>query len=164
MTISGLTGRIGEDTVPALEAAAAKRFAEALELRAAGHLTGTVYLCGYVAEIRIGAAYFKANYGDAIIITDEVRKRVMAKARQDGFMKVTAHDIMGWANLLLGGGGRGPGDRYPKEFADSIREMASAISTRWKPKLRYRDLRFEEYEAEEVLAAARWFEEHYAGM
>jgi hypothetical protein len=156
-----LAKRIGPDSISKLEAAASRRYCEATVLRESGQLLGAAYLYGYVAECRLGAAYFRlVGYRPNTEITIEARKRILAAAIQAKLMSAAPHDIAGWAQLLIATRKR-RGTGYPAGLRHEIIRKARALYARWRPNLRYRAIVPTLEEVAVVRESAEWFEEHY---
>jgi hypothetical protein len=159
-----LARRIGVDTISKIESAAPRRLLEAASLEREGLVVGAVYLYGYVAEINLAAAYFRLiGYRPNTEITAEVRKRIIALARQGRLMGRDPHDVLGWARLLVvTKKQRGIG--YPRGFRGEIILRAASLYARWRPGLRYRVTVPTPSEIGIVRSSAEWFEENYVRL
>ena len=157
-----LSGRLGEDTILKLEAAAEARRKTAFHLHQTGFWLAAVYFYGYSAEQRVKAAYFRA----AGFATDQI---IRGKDREDAVRehvvlglprKPSQHDIHGWAQLLVAK--RQSLHRpYEYDLGNEIVLHAEVIERRWKEILRYRVNVPYPHELRKVGDAALWFEQNY---
>jgi hypothetical protein len=160
MILLPLAERIGPDTISKLEGAAPRRLEEAAVLERQGLLVGAVYLYGYVAEIVLGAAYFRMiGYRPEVEITPAARKLAIAQAQQWKLMSSNPHDIPGWARLVIATR-KQRSQGYPKSFRDEIIKQAEGLYAQWRPGLRYRVTVPASWEVKTIRLAAEWFKQN----
>ncbi len=157
-----ITTLIGEHTISRLERAAEKRFEEADFLVEGKHGLTAVYLFGYVAEIVLGAAFFRLRgYGKTDEITQSVLRKAINEAMHLSRMPDKSHPIDGWAARLI----EERKSDFPPPFAPKLEELiqrnADVIGENWGPKLRYRTLKVTEKQVRTVRSAAGWFLRNY---
>lgn len=155
---------LGPDTVGRLEAAASRRQGESDCLRLSGQRLGAVYLLGYSIEIRLKTAYFRVrrfNSADLIDRTD--RELVEKQGRLMHLMDSGAHDLTGWARMLVHARDdqRRPMGRVLRE--EMLRLVAEAASV-WSPELRYRAVVLGADDENRVVAAAEWLRDNYSQL
>ena len=147
---------IREDTIQRLERASKQRLKEAEYLGRGSFYLAGIYLCGYAAEMTLGASYFRAKgYGVLDPISVDDRKRVVAGAKQRRLMdRFNAHDIKGWASLLI----EDLAELYRRPLDPRterrIRDDSTLIADHWSPKLRYRNIQTDAPEFRRVADAA----------
>jgi hypothetical protein len=129
-----LINRIGSDTIGKLERAAPRRLAEAVDLAANGHRLAAIYLCGYAAEMIIGAAYFKL-FGDRTNdpISDTSRKLAVQKAARKGYRERSekAHPLDGWPRILVEEKVALAPPGYSHSFGQAITARVDSIAIHW---------------------------------
>jgi hypothetical protein len=160
-----LIDRVGSDTIGKLERAAPRRLAEAVVLAAQGHYLAAIYLCGYVAEMVLGAAFYRLDdYGSNEPIDDNHRRRVLGAARGLKLSFDPSHPLDGLAILLVNKKRQVGPSGYKAEIERGIVNRVNAICRHWAPKLRYRDLDASRSQAQEVIDAAGWLLSEYPSL
>lgn len=154
--------RLGSDTVPALERAAAQRSADADVLSSAGRDLAAIYLYGYATEMRIKAAYFRALFGATGLdpqttIDPPARGHAVNEFKKLGLAaRPGPHDISGWAQLLVA-------KRfdlaigYPPDLEREVRHQAGRVGDRWSEILRSRANQPYSHEVRIVRGASEWY-------
>jgi hypothetical protein len=139
------------ETWPVLHRAAEERFWDGMEL-GTGHwerLTGAIYLFGYVAEITLKVAIFRARKWSDKKPVDLDWFKNYAK-----HMCYSLHDIAGLANLLIDQ--RKSSNPLDPVFAAELSHNAKIISANWRETLRYRSIAAQYAELSEVFQSIEW--------
>ena len=162
-----LIDRIGSDTIGRIERAAPRRLAEAIHLADRGHHLAAIYLCGYAAEMTIGAAYFKLlEYASNYAISEEDRRTAINKAKGPHYRQLSEklHPLDGWPRLLVEEKRALAPPGYTDSFGQAVIARVDSIACHWCTKLRYRDFEAAESQSREVIEATRWLVENYPNM
>jgi hypothetical protein len=162
-----LKTRIGTDTPGKLEAAATRRYAEAIHLLEDEPL-GAIYLLGYTIEMRLKAAHYRLvgiplnadisapirpnNLSPRKLAEDQVRAIL-------GSVGPVGHHLLGWARLVID-------DRVqtglPALASQSIlMKHVGEASLCWTESLRYHANKPYDDEVEAMKAAASWMRQNY---
>jgi hypothetical protein len=161
--------QIGE-TVQELEMAAEARYQDGLALRIAGRNGGSIYLLGYVAEIRLKLAYLrltKAAPGDlAIPRLQSARRRgerlVQASAPHRKYgTPDNLHSLNLWRVLVLD-------ERRARNLSESvsadINRCVNRLCGAWWIQMRYRRDDANAEEAGHVLEDVSWLRHNYFSL
>ena len=166
-----LSKRIGPDTLRKLEAAATRRYAEAVRLRPNEPL-GSVYLFGYTIKIRLKAAYYRltalsptANI-NASVPPNTNSPRKLAEQRIKVILgpnppNNVGHHLIGWAELVIDARSTSPLGPYANSFRDNLRDQVKDSALCWTEILRYHANKPYNQEMDAVADAARWLKSHY---
>jgi hypothetical protein len=157
----GLIDRCQVDSIAEFWAAAAQRFRDAEAAARAGRRTGAIYLWGYVAEMTLKSAYFRAvGFAENDPVTLQHRRQAEVEARQQHFTtagRSFPHDPLAWAQLLVWKRASRPGWAYPDpRFGIAVRARAVEIQTLWAESLRYHKNIAYPFEVSRVRAAVTW--------
>ncbi len=159
--IPRLAKRLGLDTISKLESAATWRLSDAIVLQEKGRLVGAVYLFGYVAEARLQAACLRLlGLRPHTLVTEDMRRRIVAEAIQLRFMGRSPHNIAGWAKYLIYWRRRRT-TGFSRDLRDEINQRAESVYGYWRPALRYRTVVPAPLELQAVRTGAEWFEHNY---
>jgi hypothetical protein len=164
-----LLDRIGPDTPRKLEAAAVRRFAEALRLQHDEPL-GALYLYGYTIEMRLKAAYYRLTsvplHADiaATLPNQSKSPRALAEDQIRLLMNLktpVGHHLTGWARLVIET--RRNHVLGPLQQADEndLWTHAQKAARLWSESLRYHANKPYDQELGDVAAAARWLKRKY---
>lgn len=136
------------DTWAGFELAASERYLDGLALHFQGQRTGAIYLWGYVAEMLLKAAVFKA----AQFMPSQPIPR---KGSVLGMVATLNHDIEYWADLLVGvrSTSQSPLDSLTEA---ALRRHASLVAANWSEKLRYKHVEATALEAGNCLKGVEW--------
>jgi hypothetical protein len=157
----GLIERCQADSIGEFRAAAAERFRDAQAAELAGRRTAAIYLWGYVAEMTLKAAYFRAvGFAENDPVTPQHRRQAEVEARQQHFTtsgRSFPHDPLAWAQLLVWKRASRPGLAYPDpRFGIAVRARAVEIQALWVESLRYHKNVAYPFEMSRVRAAVTW--------
>ncbi|HYH68906.1 MAG TPA: hypothetical protein VD866_29705 [Urbifossiella sp.] len=154
-----LLDRCRPHSVAEFRAAALQRYADGLLLAAAGRRTAAIYLWGYVAEMLLKAGVFALLDG-ATAKTIPLKDITDAKllAADLGFKWAgNAHNLVGWAELLVRLRSDLPGGAYPNPaFGAGVIARAARVYGLWRETLRYHKNVASAAEAHVVRAAVEW--------
>ena len=162
---NSFVARLAPDTINRLERAAEIRSKDAKELLASQRLSGAVYILGFVTEMCLTAAYFRAaGFSADLPIDRDTRQRRMAQARQiktasgEFLMNSDPHPLVGWAKFLewqrLNSATLTAQER--QRLAYAIRK-AEIVYNYWRPELRYKTIDVKLPQVSEVFKASDWF-------
>ncbi len=150
---------VGPDTISRLESDSKRRCAEADWLVEGKHYLAALYFYGYVAEITLGAAYFRLKgWKTNESISEADLKGALNRARPPSLMSDKSHPVDGLALLLIEEKAALYAPAYEKRIERLIRDRSSAIGENWGPKLRYRAIDVTEDQVSLVRTSAHWFD------
>lgn len=154
-----LLDRCNPDSVAEFRAAARERYADGNALADAGRRTGAIYSWGYSVEMLLKAAVFEilaSSPGDEIQITDI--KAAMKVAADLGYVWTgNAHNLVGWAELLVRVRSDLPGCAYPNPaFGAGVIARTTRVYALWRETLRYHKNVAAVRELETVRAGVAW--------
>lgn len=165
--------RVGPDTPAKLEAAAARRYAEARRLALDGERLGALYLYGYSIEMRLKAAYYQLAGVPRHWDIEQPRPGSTQSPRKIAQLAIQVqlppppakqplgHYLPGWARLVIDtrvGHALGP---LAAALANDLWNQVQTAARSWKESLRYHANKPYDEELDEVVAAARWFQLNY---
>jgi hypothetical protein len=158
------------ESISEFRLAARDRFEEAIELAAAGHRTGAIYLWGYAAEMTLKAAYFSLiGFDDSKPIERKLDLTVAIHRASKAIQGVTdalldeerGHNVRAWAELLVqvraDDATKTP---YAARFGREIQTYGQRIEQLWRVTLRYRHVDAYFCEVVQMHEAVRWFLDH----
>ena len=155
-----LLERLQPDCIGEFRAAAQQRFMDALALAAAGRRTGSIYLCGYSAEMVLKSAYFTlAGFSDRQTVTNADLKGAKDYATKTLGMAWTGnfHDLAKWAELLVTRRAVSPALAYAMPgFGTQVVHESRSLQRIWKENLRYHKNVAYAYELNRARAATEW--------
>ncbi len=159
--------RFATECIREFDLAATERYRDAAALSLGERRAGAVYLYGYVVEMLLKAAYFRAlRYADTapISLTDlrtAAGDNPGSTARTLGLAGTrNLHDIGAWAELLVAfRTTRGP--VYPDVgFGALLLNRVTVVRQRWAETIRYHKNTAYQHELERVEYACRWVVDH----
>ena len=157
--------KVGHDTISRLGRAASQRFAEAECLREEKHFLSALYFYGYVAEIVIGAAYFRSKgYKAKDEISRESLRRALCLARPLSEMSDKSHPFDGLARLLIEEKATLYLPAYPAVTVSQLQTKVANLSANWSPKLRYRAIHLKEDQILTIRDDAQWFLKNFSKL
>lgn len=145
------------ETCPQLLAAATQRYQDGFELLTCRgpHETGGIYLLGYVAEVILKVAIFRASgFSDARPI-DLKQLDLKIKTHLAGLKKSNLHDLKALADVLIAER-QNQGSPLDPVFSGVLQRQVGLVATHWREYLRYRHSTPEETEWREVYQAVEW--------
>lgn len=163
---AGLADRLAPDSIRSLERAAELRFGDAEVLRQSGggeSLLAAVYLYGYVIEMCLTAAYFRAaGLAPDEMLDNDTRRARMARLRQlldesgKALMGADPHPLVGWAQgLRFQRRLVGASESVSRRLDDAI-DYTKRAYRHWRPELRYKVAQVPPDQLEDVRRAAEW--------
>jgi hypothetical protein len=167
----GLLVRVGPDTAGKLEAAAVRRFAEAIKLQDDEPL-GALYLYGYTIEMRLKAAYYRLTGVPEGWDIFAKRPNQSISPRQLGEDTIrlllnllprtpVGHHLTGWARLVIETRRGHLLGALPPSHEIALWNQAQNAARLWRETLRYHANKPYDRELEDVRAAARWLKRNY---
>jgi hypothetical protein len=157
-----LLNRVRPDSIHEFRAAATERYLDAKEAAKIGRPTAAIYLCGYVAEMTLKAAYFSVLGFD---LMRPITMRDLESARNVGTSVYQIvwpnpgkfHNVRAWSELLVEHRSGTPGLNYTvPTFGAEVRLRGRRIEPLWSETLRYHKNIAYLHEVERVAEAAGW--------
>jgi hypothetical protein len=152
-----LPDRFRPDSIAEFRAAARQRSLDAITLEADGRRAGALYLWGYVAEMALKAAYFRAlGFPDSRPITRSDLRGGLS-ILPNLAKNPPLHHLGLWAQALVVLRAGTPGLAYPDPtFGSLVTAKAQAIYGIWRETLRYHKNLPYPREMIQVREAAEW--------
>ena len=137
-----------------MKSAAEQRYWDglALALASAGSETGALYLLGYVAEMLLKTACFRAV---GIAAGDDIAPHLRAAHRDARWRGGNLHNLQSWF-YLLNDVRFFQGNPWNPVLASSIERHVLTVDSHWRETLRCTPLAATDAELEETLASVDW--------
>ncbi len=160
----GLADQLTEGSIASLEAAAPWRHQDAKTLESSRRYGAALYVYGFVAEIRLCCACYRAlGLSVGTIIADEKRRAYEREARKLNLMGREPHHILGWARYLVHV--RSESKRQlQRRLSEPLLGHTEALYEQWRPRLRYKALTPTGAQLQIVREAVQWLDSSYNAL
>ncbi len=152
-----LPDRLRPDSILEFRAAAQQRSSDAVALQATGRRTAAIYLCGYVAEMTLKAAFFDVlGFSETQVITRNDLRAGLSKLPGVG-KNPSLHHLGLWAQALVTLRAGTPGLAYANlEFGSMVTAKAQSLYGHWRETIRYHKNIAYMHEVARVRDEAEW--------
>jgi hypothetical protein len=158
-----LIDRCQPDSIREFRASARQRYDDGLALAGAGNRTAAIYLWGYATEMTLKAAYFSLfGLAETDVITVHGHIRPAINRGRTAPLSIAwpnqgaGHNVLAWAELLVGVRALAPATAYGPAFAAQVQGCGQRIWQLWRETLRYHKNRAYLYEVRQVREATEW--------
>jgi hypothetical protein len=154
-----LLDRCRPDSINGYRRAVVERRSDVHALISQQRRTAAIYLCGYIAEMILKAAYFNVIglAGDDEITTGRFREAQETSDSLGLTWDGNYHNLLAWAELIVQLRQVTPNQEYPDpDFGTMLLNECATIQSLWNVFLRYRPNQATEGELQQVFQAMEW--------
>lgn len=160
-----LPDRFRPDSIAEFTAASRRRSTEAIALEAAGCKTGAIYLWGYVAEMTLKAAFFRASGlpPSQAITKGDLKTALQALPGSNKYPPL--HHLGLWADALTSLRAKTPNLAYPDPtFGSLVVAKGYTLYGIWRETIRYHKNQAYPHEMKRARDAAEWLFIHSSDL